>query len=384
MDINHATQLLAWLDKEHRQDKAQLLELQNLVQAQKALLNEQTQRLQELQAAIARLDSQPGRISELEQTIQEVRSEFRDLLEKHASQHTVLEEQRTRSEKMATKEYARSIHQLQEQVENLGSFAASLNELRAQDGKLQARVTALDTQLTELAKRILPQDERVEVIARQLQATRDELLNLRLALEKQNTQTMTLKAAADSIEPRIMPKIEQLQAMLQDLDKKRQADLVPFQVRQQEQIRLMEEMEKRLQEARPPVQRWVQQLEEFAKEFDQNKQVLYSLQEVDTQMRQRANELIELQRLATERQQIELREWQDAQVKVDENHVARINQLETRIQKTNELLARIQEQIDQMSREWQADLDEIWQCWDRSMQQQVDTLQNVIRQRRMS
>lgn len=384
MDINHATQLLAWLDKEHRQDKAQLLELQNQVAAQKALINEQTQRLQELQSALGRLDSQPARVDQVEQAVQEVRSEFRDLLEKHAGQHVQQEEQRSRSDRSETKEYARSIHQLQEQVEALGSFASAVADLRTQDGKLQARVTALATELEQVAKRLSPQDERTDVLAKQMQAMRDEILTARLAHEKLSAQALSLKAAVENIEPRLTPRLEQLQAALDELDRRRQSDLVPFQVRQQDQTRLMEELEKRLQEARPPVQRWVQQLDEFAKEFDQNRQVLYSLQEVDTQMRQRANELIELQRLATERQQIELREWQDSQSKVDEGQTARIDQVEARIQKTNELLQRLQEQIDQVTRSIHLRIDEVWQCWDRSMQQQVDTLQNVIRQRRMS
>ena len=119
MDLSQATQLLSWLDEEHRKDKALLMSLKGQADAQKAQLKEQARQLQEIEALLARVEGQLPKLAEFEETIQSVRTEFAGLLAKHQTEHEVLEEKRTQAEQLETETLARIIHRVQERVEAL-------------------------------------------------------------------------------------------------------------------------------------------------------------------------------------------------------------------------------------------------------------------------
>ena len=82
MDLNQATQLLSWLDEEHRKDKALLMALQSQVEVQKAQLTEQARQVQEIQAALARVEGQLPKLEQLDIALQGFRSEFSGLMTK--------------------------------------------------------------------------------------------------------------------------------------------------------------------------------------------------------------------------------------------------------------------------------------------------------------
>lgn len=381
MDLSQATQLLTWLDEEHRKDKALLMAIQSQIDAQKAQLTEQARQVQEIQATLARIEGQLSKLVQLENSIQGVRTEFASLLAKHVAEQDAREEALARSEKSESEAMARIIRQVQERVEALASFDNTAATLRDEDSKLRSEVTRAFAQLSEISKRLDAQGQRMDLFAQDAQAFRDTLTNARLAYEDLNNKHAALKAAVETLSPRLDTRIEQLQSSLEEASKRLQAELNAFQVKQQERDRLVEDLDKEFKAKQPPIARWAKQMEEFTAQFERNRKTLYDLHELERQVRQQGNEVLELQRMAAERQRVELREWQDNQVKVDEEQIARLEQLEAWQRKAMEALKSLEERLEQNQRDIGTHADRLWQAWSEYMQGQIKLLDDFRQHR---
>jgi len=381
LDLNQATQLLTWLDEEHRKDKALLMKLQSQADARQVQLTEQARQLQEIQGALTRIESQFSKLAQLEDSVQSIRTEFTGLLQKHAAEQQVREEQRTRAEKLESETIVRLVRELQERVDALGALDSTVAVLRDEDSRLQGELTKALAQLSEASKRLEAQDQHVTSLSQDAQVLREGLASARLVYEDLSNKSMALKAALDGFGLRLDTKLEQLQSTLEEVSKRQQTDLGSFQVKQQEQGRLVEGLDKEVKAAQTQMARWTKQMEEFTAQFERNRKTLYDLHELERQMRHQGNELVELQRLAAERQRTELREWQDDQARVDEEQTARLEQLETWQQKATETLAGLRERLEQNRQDLEALANELWQTWAEYMQGHVKLIENIVEQR---
>jgi chromosome segregation ATPase len=381
LDLSQATQLLTWLDEEHRKDKALLMALRSQTEVQEAQLTEQARQLQEIQASLARIESVLPRFQQLDTTIQGIRTEFANLVAKQTAEQEGLEEKRTQVERQESEAIARIIRQVQERVEALGSYENTITVLRDEDSKLRSKLTEAFEQLSELSKRVAAQPPRLDLLESGSQVMRDALAQNRLALENLNNDQLQLKAALDTLGPRLDGKTEQMQLALQELSQRRRMELDELRGKQQDQARLVEELSKEVKATQAPLARWADQMEEFAEQFERNRKTMYDLRELEKQVRQQGNEMAELQRIAAERQRAELREWQDNQIRVDEEQAIHLQQLEAWQQKAIETLKSLEERLEQNQQDVQARSDELWQAWAAFSQGQIGLVESFVKQR---
>jgi chromosome segregation ATPase len=203
----------------------------------------------------------------------------------------------------------------------------------------------------------------------------------RLALEELNNDHLQLKAALDALGPRLDGKIEQIQAALQDVGQRRRAELDELRVKQQDQARLVEELDRGSKAAQTSLSRWANQMEEFAEQFERNRKTMYDLRELEKQVREQGKEMAELQRIAAERTRAELREWQDNQIRVDEEQTIHLQQLEAWQQKAIEALKSLEEGLEHSQQDVQARSDELWQAWAAFVQGQIALAESIVKQR---
>ena len=381
MDPSQATQLLTWLDEEHRKDKAMLMALRSQVEDQKVQLKEQAHQLQEIEALLARFEGQFPRLTEFEESIQNVRTEFSGLLAKHATEHEVVEEKRIKTEQLETEALARIIHGVQERVEALGSVDKTVGLLREEDGRLRSEVTQALAKLSETSKRLEAHESRLDLLERDAPVFRDGLTNARLRHEDLDEKTMALKATVENTGTALNAKIEQLEGFVERMDKRRWSELEALQVKQQEQARLVGDLDKDMKALQTPIERWAKQIKTFTEQFERSRKALYDLRELEKQVRQQGNEVLELQRLAADRMRTEVREWQDNQMRVDEEQTAHLEQLEAWQRKTVETLQSLEERIEQNRQEIGTCSDRLWQTWTEYIQTQLAFLDSVVKRR---
>jgi chromosome segregation ATPase len=378
LDLNQVTQLLTWLDEEHRKDKALLMALQSQIDTQKTQLVEEARQLQEIQATLARIEGQLPRLAQLDAGIQGLRTEFSGLLAKHAAEQDVREETRTRSDKLEAESLARIVRQVQERVESIATFESMAATLRDEDSKLGSEIARALEQSANLNKHLAAQDERLGLLAQDGQSFRDGLTGLRLAHEDwSSNKHMALKAAVEALGARLDTNLEQLQLALDDLSKRQQEDLNALQLKQHEWGRRVEELSAELEAMQPPLTRWTKQMEDFANQFERNRKTLYDLRELEKQIRQQGNEMLELQRLAAERQRTELREWQDNQVRVDEEQAARLERLESWQKKISGSCQSLEERLEQNHKDIETSANELWQAWSQYVAGQARVLDGM-------
>jgi len=381
LDLHQVTQLLTWLDEEHRKDKATLAAMRSQIDTQKAQLTEQARQFQEIQATLARIEGNLPKLAQLESSIQNVRTEFSGLLAKQAAEIETLGEKRTQTEQTENETLGRIVRGLQERVESLGSFDNTVIVLREEDSKLRSELTRVFTQVADVAKHVDTVEQRVDVLAQDPPAFRDALTNLRLAHEELSSNHIALRAVVEALGPRLEAKFEQVAPALEEINRRRRSDVDAFQTQQQELVRQIDRLSQEIKAAQMPLVRWAKQLEEFGAEFERNRKTLYDLRELDKQVRQQATETLELQRLATERLRAEVREWQDSQVKVDEEQAVRVGQLEAWQPKIAESLHSIEERLEQNKRDIGDSTADLWQAWSEYMREQTRVTEKALKRR---
>jgi chromosome segregation ATPase len=381
LDLSQATQLLTWLDEEHRKDKAMLMALRSQVEAQKVQLKEQAHQLQEIEALLGRFEGQFAKVPAFEESLQDVRTEFAGLLAKHATEHEVIEETRTKTQQLETEGLARIVHEVQERVEVLGSVDKIKGLIREEASSLRSELTQAVAKLSETAKRLEAQESRLDLVEQDAPLFRDGLTNARLGHEDLHEKTMALKATVENTGTALNAKIEQLQGFVERMDKRRWSELEALQVKQQEQARLVGDLEKDMKALQTPIERWTKQMKAFTEQFERSRKALYDLRELEKQVRQQGNEVLELQRLAADRMRTEVREWQDSQIRVDEEQTAHLEQLEAWQRKTVETLQSLEERIEQNRQEIDTCSDRLRQTWTEYVQTHLAFLDSVVKRR---
>lgn len=381
MDLNQATQLLSWLDEEHRKDKALLMALQSQVEVQKAQLTEQARQVQEIQAALARIEGQLPKLEQLDIAIQGFRTEFSGLMAKQSAEQEGLQGKRLQAEKQGSEAIARVIRQVQDRVDALGTYENTITVLRDEDGKLRSQLTEAFDQISDLSKRVDVQPPRLARLEQAVPGFGDRLADSRLAIEDLNNRYLQLKAEVDALVPSQNAKIDQTQAALQELRDRQRPELDGLRVKHQDQARRIDELDQDFKAIQTPMARWARQLEEFADQFERNSKTIHDLRELERTVRQQGKETIELQRIASERQRTDMREWQDSQVRVDEEQNVRLQQLEAGLPRATEALRDLEDRLQQNRQALEDYADEFWQAWSTYMQGQTSLFDSMVRQR---
>ncbi len=381
MDLTQATQLLTWLDEEHRKDKALLMALQSQSEVQKSQLTEQARQLQDIQAALARIENKLARFEQLETAMQGIRGEFSNLVARQTAEQEGLEEKRMQAERQESEAIARIIRQVQDRVDSLGTYENTIEVLRDEDSKLRSKVTEAFEQIAESSKHLAVLPPRIKLLEQEAAVVRETLAANRLALEDLNDKLMQAKAALDTLGPRLDNKTEQTQLALEELIERRRTELNELRVKQQDQTRSIEELDQRVTSLQAPMARWANQMEEFTEQFERNRKTMYDLRELERQVRQQGKEMLELQRVTAERQRTELREWQDDQARIDEEQSIHLQQIEAWQLKTAETLKALGESLDQNRESIEACSDELWKLWTAYMQGEIGLMESIIKQR---
>src|SRR5512145_1773979 len=83
MDLNQLSQMVSWLDEEHRRDREELAKLDQRLQGLGVENQQQARRIQELEGRLASTAAQLTRFTQLEQALQQLKSEMVVMLDKH-------------------------------------------------------------------------------------------------------------------------------------------------------------------------------------------------------------------------------------------------------------------------------------------------------------
>ncbi len=302
MDLSQATQMLTWLDEQHRQDRRELEELREQVKKQAEHVIDMNKRLEESEGRFVHMQAQLQLLSRLEEAVEQVKGD-------------VVMTLRAREEewKKQIDAEARSRRADEERVNrSLGEITKEVRELWRAD--LGAQTSELN-RLTELVRRLRSQeenaDEKVRKMIDRVQLLEGEVGKLGDGTSEGEGRVVELLKRVDQQAAKIgflEEREQQAPELWADLDRFREQMEKGLSRLAQEQRVKNGEHEKRLQAWADEMQRQLQRIrvwesdqKRYAALNEESERTLAGLREMERQISLRMDELAEVQRLHAER-----------------------------------------------------------------------------------
>lgn len=302
MDLSQATQMLTWLDEQHRQDRRELEELREQVKKQTEHVVDLNKRLEESEGRFVHMQAQLQLLSRLEEAVEQVKGD-------------VVMTLRAREEewKKQIDAEARSRRADEERVNrSLGEITKEVSELWRAD--LGAQTSELN-RLTEIVWRLRSQgedaDEKVRKMIDRVQLLEGEVGKLGDGTSEGEGRIAEILKRVDQQAAKIGFLEEgerQASEIWADLDRFREQMEKGLSRLAQEQRVKNGEHEKRLQAWADEMQRQLQRIQvwesdqkRYAALNEESERTLAGLREMERQISLRMDELAEVQRLHAER-----------------------------------------------------------------------------------
>jgi chromosome segregation ATPase len=268
MNLDQASQLITWLDEEHRKDKAQLGELANQLSQQYTQVAGLGKNLMDLEERLARVQSQGLRYSQLEQAAGQTKAEVQLMLEQDQKRRQKEDEESFKIRQLERERQDQVLVALQMQLEALQQWQRST----IGDHDLIQRVgLTTGTYQRELEEGI----------------QRDEDHNRRLlVIEEWVSRVGQLTSEMHTLSERLR------QERADAAEAGRRAE--------QQRARHMAEWSEQMKSSRREIDEWLAQIRGVQEKYKEDRKIFPGLQELEERLKQTESRLLQWQRLVEE------------------------------------------------------------------------------------
>ena len=305
MDTDQLTQMVTWLDEEHRRDRGEVAKLQQRIESQATEVVEQARRIQELESQLASTQAQLVRFNQVDQSMQQLKNEL--VLMLHRQDEQRLQDQREAERIRATEREAisRGMSEVRKELPRFNRIEEELQQRKAEDQRLSEIVMAMRQQVNSVNNDI---DERTRSIPfLSEQRTQD---NKRIAQLQQETVELFKRTEG------VSGKLPALEASIQRVERSvTSVQPIPGQLREEvssfvegqklkdvERERQLVVWREEFEQQRDVIAKQQQHLLGFDSHIADSKRILLGLQGFEESIRREQHQVSELQRLAEERQ----------------------------------------------------------------------------------
>ena len=313
MDLTQLSQMVTWLDEEHRRDREELAKLDQRLQSMAIEKLEQARRLQVLEGRRASTHAQLTRFTQIEQALQQLKNEVVVMLDKQTEARLHAERESERARLSDREALSRSVAEIRKELSRVGRIEEDLVTRQAEDQRLGEMVLALRQSVNAVSKDL---DERTRSLPYMVEQRAQD--NKRIAqLQGENVELLKRTETTANRVPLLDDRMQRLEKELQRIQP------IPEQLRQAQQIFLEAQKLTDVERTRQMGQ-WVQdfatqrdliekqnlRIREFDARYEAAGRAIKALEEFQAQIVHGQKQVSELQRLAEERQRKELGEWQ--------------------------------------------------------------------------
>jgi chromosome segregation ATPase len=313
MDLTQLSQMVAWLDEEHRRDREEIARLDQRLQTMVVENQEQARRIQDLEGRLANTQAQLTRFTQIEQALQQLKNEVVVMLDKQADARLQSEREGERARLSDREAISRSVSEIRKELPRFGRIEEDLVGLRAEDQRLGDVVLALRQSLSNVSKDL---DERTRTLPYMVEQRSQD--NKRIAqIQVENVELLKRTDAIASKLPlyeeriqRVDRDLQRIQPIPDQIRREQQAFIEAQRVADVDRVRQMTAWEAEFGQQRELIEKQVVRIREFAAQYEAAGRALKALEEFQTALVRDQKQVSELQRLAEERQRKELAEWQ--------------------------------------------------------------------------
>jgi len=381
MDLTQLSQMVAWLDEEHRRDREEIARLDQRMQGMAIEKQEQSRRIQDLESRLASTHAQLTRFTQLEQSIQQLKSEVVVLLDKQVEARLTAEREAERARVSDRDALGRGIAEVRKELSRLTRVEEDLVTRQAEDQRLGEMLLAQRVSVNNVTKDL---DERTRSLPYMVEQRAQD--NKRIAqLQAENTEllkrTDATAARSSALEERLQRLEKDLQR-IQPIPEQLQQDQKSFIEGQKltgvERDRQMGIWEQEFAEQKTLIEKQTVRLREFEARYDQAARALKGIEEFQALVVRDQKQVAELQRLAEERQRKELTDWQGENEQRWKKESLRWDYLIQEQQKVNQKLSErfppVERQLALMLREIEA----LWRLQEALGTSQIQSSQRTL------
>jgi hypothetical protein len=313
MDLTQLSQMVSWLDEEHRRDRDELAKLEQRLQSMAVENQQQARRIQELEGRLASTSAQLTRFTQLEQAIQQLKNEVVVMLDKQneARLQTDREAERIRTSDRET--FSRNVAEIRKDLPRLGRIEEELDVRQAEDQRLGDMLLALRQAVNNLSKDF---DERTRTLPYMAEQRAQD--NKRIAqVQGENVElfkrTDALATKASMVEERLQRvelEFQHLEPIPDLMRQEQQAFIEAQRLSDSERSRQLGDWSEEFIRQQELIGKQVARQRDFESRYDAAGHALKALEEFQGQIARDQRQVAELQRLAEERQRKELAGWQ--------------------------------------------------------------------------
>ena len=381
MDLTQLSQMVTWLDEEHRRDRDELAKLDQRLQSMAIEKQEQARRIQDLEGRLASTHAQLSRFTQLEQALQQFKNEVVVMLDKHTETRLQAERETERARLSDREILARGIAELRKELPRLGRVEEELATRQAEDQRLGEMLLAQRQALSILNRDV---DERTRSLPYMVEQRAQD--NKRIAqIQAENVELLKRTDGLASKQPlveekiqRVEKELQRIQPLLDQVRRDQQAFIEALKVAEVDRSRQMAQWEEEFGQQRETIEKQAALMREFAARYEAAGRAIKALEEFQAQMVREQKQVSELQRLAEERQRKELAEWQAENEQRWKKEMLRweyANQEQHKInQKMQERFPPVEQGISLLQREAEA----LWRVQELLGQKQLNQAQQLL------
>ncbi len=309
MDTDQLSQMVTWLDEEHRRGRGEIAKLQQRIEGQATEIVEQARRIQELEGLLASTQAQLVRFSQVDQAMQQLKNELVLMMQRQEEQRMADQRENERLRGAERESASRGLSEVRKELPRFSRIEEELQQRKAEDQRLSEIVMAVRQQVNNINKDI---DERTRSLPFIMEQRAQD--NKRIAQLQQ--ETVELFKRSEMISGKLPP----LEATIQRVERAVAAvQPVPDQMRNQvasfieaqklvdvERGRQLANWQQEFEQQRELMAEQQKRVQGFDNHINDSKRILQSLQSFEESIRREQHQVAELQRLAEERQRKEL------------------------------------------------------------------------------
>ncbi len=314
MDLTQLSQMVNWLDEEHRRDRTEIARLQQRLESQTSDLIDQARRIQELEGRLAATQAQFTRFGQIDSSIENTKQELITLVERGEEARSQGQRELERARLSDREVLAREISEVRRELPRIGRLEEAIDARALEDSRLSELIMGVRNQISGLAKEIEERTRQIPFLAEQ--RTSD---TKRIAQLQQDTVELFKRIESQ------VGRMAVLEEGIRKVDAA-QEKLPPIvdNIREQ-QASFMERIRSSLSERDQQLSRWQEVIDEqkttmsqiyervqgFSQQIETGRRTVQEMQEFKDLILREQSQVQELQRLAEERIRREMDEFRE-------------------------------------------------------------------------
>lgn len=312
MDLQQAARMIEWLDEERRRDRGTIALLEERVAQQAEIIIQLERRLNGLegeQSSMRTAFVPVGRDTEL---AEQLRREFQQLVEEVESKRLMAEREVERRQDIGRESLARMIRDLGDRTNALEKAIEELPAARVERDRVAAALAAVQQRVEDLAKKFEEPERRITFLEEQRRQDARRISDIQSELPELQKQLDAVRPKLDALEAMVLRNEKRIMEV-QTAERDRREEMQQFIDQQtlllQQRDQQVAELAKSFGAYDEDMRRYIERFEAWSETHRQMKKLIDDFERISERLGRRINEVAEMQRLSEERFRQEWNDW---------------------------------------------------------------------------